>query len=242
MDKILRSFVSCLIWVCVGLLTFFVTIPIVLYTFFFWWLDSSRRLQHRIAIFWGWCILHLNPFWKISVDGLEHFSKKGTFVAVSNHRSQADIVLLYSLGRQFKWLAKESLFRIPFFGWTMKACGYIPLERGHHGSIRESFDESLKWLKRGMTVIVFPEGTRGTEEYPGEFKNGAFKLALKAKCPVLPIVIHGSEKMLGRGSWIFGGSARIEIHVLPPVEVQPYLPDHFEKLKEKVRGVMEAKM
>jgi len=242
MKKVLLGLISLAIWFSVGLITIFVTIPLLLYTLFFWWLDSSRRFQHRLGILWGWGVVHLNPFLISNVNGLENFPKKGAFVVVSNHTSLADIIILYRLNRQFKWLAKESLFKIPLFGWAMSACGYISLERGDHASIRDSFEKALKWLKKDIPVLVFPEGTRSSEGHLGQFRNGAFKLALKAKCPVLPIVIKGSKTIIEKGSWIMSGKTYIQLHVLPPIDVQPYEPDHFEKLNDKTRDVMAVKL
>ena len=240
--KTLLALISLLIWLIIGTITIFVTTPIILYTLFFWWLDSNRRLQHRLATIWGCLATRLNPFWKIKVNGIENFPKKGVFVAVSNHSSMADIVILYNLNRQFKWLSKDSLFTIPFFGWGMRDCGYIALERGAHGSIRDSFEKALHWLKNGMTVMMFPEGTRSKEGHLGQFHNGAFKLALKAKTPVLPIVITGSKDCIQKGSWIFSRKAVVNVEVLPPVDIHPYEPEHFEKLKDRVRGIMAEKL
>src|SRR3989337_671121 len=113
MKKFFSALGSTLVWTGVSLWSFFVTIPILLYTLFFWWLDTSRRFQGRLAIAWGCGVTHLNPVWKVHLEGLEHFPKNQAFVVVSNHASLADIVILYCMNRHFKWLAKNSLFRIP---------------------------------------------------------------------------------------------------------------------------------
>ncbi len=238
MKKTILVLASLLIWLLVGSFTIFVTIPIILYTLFFWWLDTNRRFQHRLAIYWGWCITHMNPLWKLEIHGLEHFPKKGAFVLVSNHTSLADIIILFCLNRQFKWLAKDSLFKIPLFGWAMRATGYIPLERGRHGSIRDSFEEAHRWLKRGVSVLIFPEGTRSIEGHLGTFRNGAFKLALKSGIPIVPIVITGPDNIIQKGSWIISGRSKKQIHVLEPVPSEPYAPDHYDKLKNHIHILM----
>ncbi|MBI4971471.1 MAG: 1-acyl-sn-glycerol-3-phosphate acyltransferase [Candidatus Omnitrophica bacterium] len=242
MKKTMPVLISFLMWLFIGTITIFVTIPIILYTLFFWWVDSSRRLQHGLSTFWGFWVTHLSPFWKVEIHGMSHFPKKGVFVAVSNHSSLADIILLYNLKRQFKWVSKESLFKIPFFGWGMHACGYIPLKRGVQTSIRDTYEKALYWLKKNITVMMFPEGTRSKEGHLGAFHNGAFKLALKAKVPVLPIVILGSKNIVQKGSWVLARKVHIRVFVLPPVDIQPYELDQFEKLKNKVRGIMEEKL
>src|SRR5579864_1679111 len=91
--------------------------------------DRNRRLLHYIASAWGYHFVLLNPRWKCRFDGRENVNQDQTYVIVANHQSIADTFILSGLSMPFKWVAKESLFRIPFFGWNMFFTQYIPVQR-----------------------------------------------------------------------------------------------------------------
>ncbi|MFA6079122.1 MAG: lysophospholipid acyltransferase family protein, partial [Candidatus Omnitrophota bacterium] len=154
--------------------------------------DKQRRIVHSQCFWWSDAIVAINPFWEMHVKGLENIDKKRTYVIVVNHQSLADIVVLYQTKMQFKWVAKESLFKVPFIGWNLSLAKHIKLERGDFSSIKHVYREAAEWLRAGMSVLFFPEGTRSETGVMGEFQNGAFKLAIKEKLPVLPVYLEGT--------------------------------------------------
>lgn len=91
---------------------------------------------------------------------------------------------------QFKWVAKASLFKVPFIGWSLGLAKHIRLSRGNFSSIKKVYRQAASWLKEGMSVLFFPEGTRSANDEMGQFQNGAFKLAIKEKVPILPVAIE----------------------------------------------------
>jgi len=196
--------------------------------------DRRERMRHQIANKWGQSIVWANPFWHLSVKGRDHIQKNKSYVIVANHASLADIVCIHCLGNHFKWIAKESLFRVPVLGWTMSLLGYIPLKRGEHGSIRDTMKEARKCLERGVSVLFFSEGTRSESGKLAPFKNGAFKLAVESKTPVLPIAISGTEKALQKGRFLVASRLQGVLTVLEPVEVTGYEQDQYEELKARV--------
>ena len=204
--------------------------------------DWNQRISYRIANLWGISIIRINPLWDLKISGTHHIKDKTGYVLIANHASLADIICLYCLGKNFKWLAKSSLFKIPFFGWTMSLLNYIPLKRGEHGSIRDSFQEAVRWLEKDISVLIFPEGTRSRSGQLAGFKNGAFKLALLTKKPIVPIVIRGTGKTLSKGKAMMATTAKGALHVLPEIDVAPYLPDRFEELKADVWKVMNEEL
>lgn len=229
---------SCALWTVVALLTVAVFVPILFCSLVLRPVDPQRRLVHRLGTWWGCALVRLNPFWRLRVRGREHLRSDRAYVLIANHQSLADIVMLYTLRRQFKWLAKRSLFAIPFLGWSMGLAGYIPLERGRQGSITHSYRRALAWLQQGMSVIIFPEGTRSRTGELGAFKNGAFTLALQAGVPLLPIALAGTRDAMPRGSWAFDRRADVTLLVLPPLDTTGAALDQAVVFRDRARAAI----
>ena len=237
MTSIGRFLLSLYLWTVVGAVTVVVS-SLILLSFPFALFDRARRLAHGLGTVWARSLLKLNPLWDLRIDGREYLQRGRGYVIVSNHASLADIVCLFTIGHQFKWLAKKSLFYVPFLGWAMSVMGYVPLERGRHGSIRKSYRETLDWLRRDMSVLIFPEGTRSRTGEMGRFKSGAFRLAIESGRPVLPIVLAGTWGVLSKGKAGFGKPGAAYLVILPPVETTGWDLKDEEKLREKVESLM----
>jgi len=208
-----------------------VIFTIILYPF-----DKQRRVPHAQCYWWSDILLCFNPYWKIKISGLENIDKKKTYVIVANHQSLADIIILYQIRSQFKWVAKESLFKIPVLGWCMSLAKHIKLERGDFSSIKKVYRTAAQWLKQDMSVLFFPEGTRSETGEVGEFQNGAFKLAIKEKCPVLPILINGTRDAIPKGGRQFSTKIFCTLQVFPAVETSSLGPGEFDRLKNEIRS------
>ncbi|MBU4590654.1 MAG: 1-acyl-sn-glycerol-3-phosphate acyltransferase, partial [Candidatus Omnitrophica bacterium] len=220
------------IWVVITALTvllFFVEaiLTIILFPF-----DRQRKIIHSQCFWWADAVIGFNPYWHIEVSGLENIDKHKTYVVVANHQSLADIAIMYETHMQFKWVAKESLFKIPFIGWCLSLTKHIKLSRGKFGSIKKVYREAAYWLRNDMSVLFFPEGTRSRTDKMNEFQNGAFKLAIQEKKPILPIVIDGTRDAIPKGSWIFKTKVKGKLTVLPPVETQDLQISDFVLLKD----------
>ncbi len=202
--------------------------------------DRKKKIAHAQGFWWADTIMGINPFWGVTIDGLEHADPDKAYVIVANHQSLADIVMLYKTHLQFKWVAKESLFRIPVFGWNMSLMRYIRLSRGEFGSIKDTYRQASYWLSQGISVLFFPEGTRSTTGKLNEFKNGAFKLAIREKKPILPIRIEGSYEIIPRGSWIFKGRHFCRLTLLPEIATAHLQEKNFLLLKEEVRRAISG--
>ena len=201
--------------------------------------DKQRRIVHSQCFWWSDAIVAINPFWEMHVKGLENIDKKRTYVIVVNHQSLADIVVLYQTKMQFKWVAKESLFKVPFIGWNLSLAKHIKLERGDFSSIKHVYREAAEWLRAGMSVLFFPEGTRSETGVMGEFQNGAFKLAIKEKLPVLPVYLEGTGNCIPKGSWIFEVKSPCKVTVLPAIETSGYSAADFARLRDDARASIE---
>ena len=230
-----RAVPSVLLWAAVAVLTIAVALLEWTWVVAAGWIDRQRRVPHAISICWGLALVALATGGRVTVHGRRYLSGQRAAVLIANHQSLVDIMALYALRRQFKWVAKSSLFRVPFLGWAMSASGYIRLERGRHGSIRNAYADAARYLAEGVSVLFFPEGTRSHTDEMLPFKNGAFKLALDTGAPVIPIVLRGTRDFLVRGSWLFRFGGRIRLTVLEPIDVSGYRPDEAARLRDDAR-------
>jgi 1-acyl-sn-glycerol-3-phosphate acyltransferase len=197
-----------------------------------WPFDRNRTVPGRFIRLAAVAVSKTFLTWRLRLEG--QVPEGGPFVVVANHQSMLDILLISRVPREMKWMAKESLFRIPWFGWLFVLAGDIPIRRGDSGSASEALRKAREYLARGMSVMIFPEGTRSRTGELGSFKSGAFRLAIEAQVPILPIVVTGTAAGYPKGSpWVrpCRGTARI----LEPVPVASYTLDDAAKLREVVR-------
>ncbi|MFN2387848.1 MAG: lysophospholipid acyltransferase family protein [Thermoanaerobaculia bacterium] len=192
------------------------------------------RLFHDTAV---WAV-RLNPFWKFRVVQEFRPDPRRPYLFVANHVSNADVFLLAMLPWEMKWLSKQSIFDIPLLGWQMGMAGDVPLVRGDKGSGRQAIEALRAHLKRKVSVLVFPQGTRGEEGAVGSFREGAFRLAIEEQADVVPLAVFGTERALPRHSLMLRpGEATVT--VLPPVPVAGMGVADAPRLAETVRSRIE---
>lgn len=232
MKQFLQSLIIWGIDIVLTLVLFLVMafLAIILYPF-----DRKREIVHAQCFWWADAVTTLNPYWKIEINGLENIDRHKSYVVVLNHQSIADIVLMFKTKMQFKWVAKDSLFKIPVLGWNMMLARHIRLRRGDFTSIKKIYREAGEWLRRGVSVAFFPEGKRSETVEMGKFQNGAFKLAIKEKVPILPIVIKGTQNAIPKGSWRFTTRVSCLISVRPPIDTSGFLAHDFVRLRDLTR-------
>jgi 1-acyl-sn-glycerol-3-phosphate acyltransferase len=227
---------SVVIWV-VG-----ITLTVILFLVMaFLWIalypfDRKRKIVHAQCFWWTDAVISLNPYWKVEVIGLENIDPNKAYIVASNHQSLADIILMYKTRMQFKWVAKDSLFKIPVLGWNMMLARHIRLRRGDFSSIKRVYMQVGEWLRNGVSVVFFPEGTRTDNQEMGTFQNGAFKLAIKEKVPILPIKIEGTKDAIPKGSWRFTTKISCVIRVLAPIDTRGLLAHYFVRLRDMTRA------
>jgi 1-acyl-sn-glycerol-3-phosphate acyltransferase len=153
---------------------------------------------------------------KVRTHHDEHTANGQPRIFVSNHVSWYDVLALASFLPAYRFVAKAELMRVPLFGRATRAVGVIPIERENRKAAFAAYETAAKKIREGSPVIVYPEGTRGSEYALRPFKKGPFVLAIAAGVPVVPVVIHGTIRILPRGSlWLTPGT--IDIHFLEPV-------------------------
>lgn len=206
-----------------------------------WPFSPRGDLYLRFARIWsGWILASLEI--PLTVEGRERIDPRATYLFMSNHESTAfDIFALFrAIDHPFRMIAKRVLFFIPIFGWSLWMCGFIPIDRSNRGSAIRSLRKAAQRMRGGLSILVFPEGTRG----PGggrllPFKKGGFHLALEAGVPVVPVVVMGTDRIMPKGSRRVGrGSIRVRIG--EPIETAGRGSGAIESLMAEVRGSMEA--
>jgi 1-acyl-sn-glycerol-3-phosphate acyltransferase len=210
---------------------------LVIFLVTFTW-DRHLRILHRYTCRWGAHYLVWAPLVRTEVTGKEHLLPDRPYVYVSNHQSMVDILAVFATRLDFKWVSKIENFFVPFIGWNMILNRYISLRRGYKPSIIRMYKRCDAWLKDGISVFMFPEGTRSPNGELQEFFQGAFKISIKNKVPVVPIVIEGTARVLPKGRFRILPYP-VTIRILPPVD--PASVDYDEqRLHDLVRARMVA--
>src|SRR3954467_2764896 len=237
MSRLSQSIVSLWAWLVLVLciLLWFPTLVIVrLLPFPF---DRAGYVAGYIFRRIGPAMATLNPLWRFSYSGTLPSNPRRPFVVVSNHESFADILLISHLPWEMKWLSKAELFRIPIMGWMMWLVGDIPVKRGFGPSAVEALERCRRALSQRVSVMIFPEGTRSRTAELLPFKDGAFRLAIEAGVPILPLAVSGTRNALPKHDWRFRRSVA-EVRVLEPIDTAGLTLDDVPALKSRVRELI----
>ncbi len=202
--------------------------------------DRKGKVVHLYARLWGKAALFATRV-KVRVEGLENLNGKGPYIFMSNHQGYYDIfALLGNLPIQFKWLAKKELFSIPFFGWTMAVAGYIRIDREGTRETVKAMNQAARRIREGLSVVIFPEGSRSPDGSIQPFKKGGFTLAIKSKVPIVPIAISGSREIMPKER-LTASPGEIRIRVGAPIDIQNYSMKDRNSLMKKVReSILES--
>jgi 1-acyl-sn-glycerol-3-phosphate acyltransferase len=241
MSRLWQSVVSAWTWVVLAacvLLWFPLMLVVRLVTAPF---DPGRYAVGYLFRRIGPVVATLNPLWRFRTAGTIPPDPRRPFVVVSNHESFADILLISHLPWEMKWLSKAELFRVPILGWMMQLAGDVPVKRGFGPSAVEAMTRCREVLRRRVSVMIFPEGTRSTTAELLPFKDGAFRLAVEAGVPILPLAVSGTRPALPKHDWRFG-RAVATVRVLEPVETAGLTIEQVPALRDRVRQmIVEAR-
>ena len=168
---------------------------------------------------WSWFTIRLLLL-PVKVEGREHLDSKQSYVFVSNHQGAFDIFLIYGfLGRNFKWMMKKAIRKIPLIGLACEQAHHIFVDKSGASKIKKTYDEARETLREGMSVVVFPEGARSFTGHMAHFRRGAFMLADELQLPVCPITINGSFDVMPRTKdWNFPVWNRLRLTIHEPIQ------------------------
>jgi 1-acyl-sn-glycerol-3-phosphate acyltransferase len=198
--------------------------------------DRRRRVLLWESHLWCRTVGRCYPMWKLEFSGLEHVEPGRHYVVMSNHASFADILLLSFLPLHYRWVSKREIFLVPLFGWQMWVFGHLSVKRRDKRSVDRFMRAARRTLESGLSILVFPEGTRTRTGELGSFKPGGFQLASDTGTPVLPVVLGGSRDALPKQSWIPRRRTYPRVHVLPPIPVTRGEPP--EEISARVRAAI----
>ncbi|MFH1092085.1 MAG: 1-acylglycerol-3-phosphate O-acyltransferase [Pseudomonadota bacterium] len=178
----------------------------------------------------------------VKVVGRENIEKKQSYVVVSNHQSEYDIIVLYGwLGIDFRWVMKMELRQVPILGYACEKMGHIYIDRSNARAAFNSLKEAKKKVVGGASVLFFPEGPRSLSGQLDDFKRGAFVVALELGLPILPVTIVGTRNILPPKTLkLLPGRARIVIH--KPIDTSEYNKRTAGKLIERVRLAIQSSL
>jgi 1-acyl-sn-glycerol-3-phosphate acyltransferase len=215
---------STVFFVCLGILIVF--------------LFDDKVANRTTGVWWSRFNAYATPI-SVTVIGKENIDRKQSYVVVPNHQSSFDIFVLYGwLGIDIKWVMKQELRKIPFFGLAGEKGGNIYIDRSNPKAAYASLEKAREKLVDGTSLIMLPEGTRSRTGQLGEFKKGAFKLALDLDIPILPVTIANTRNILPPKSFnLFPGRATMIIH--KPVALSAYSSDTLDRFITDVRGIIQ---
>jgi len=197
-------------------------------------LDRSGRWPSFFQRLWVNWLLRTNGV-RLKLRGIENLKKDQSYILVSNHASLLDIpAILSAFPFAVRFMAKKSLLWIPVFGWFLYFSGHILIERDSAKSALKSLKRASSALKKGISIIVFPEGTRSPDGEMKEFKGGAFLMAQHSKFPLVPVCISGSFEMLPRTGWCFRPGT-IHLCIGDPIPTRDLSHRESRNLMERVR-------
>jgi len=209
--SVLRSIAVWALWVPT---TVFATFLIALV----WPFDRQCALMHNICVLWAKAVVAISGV-RVKVAGLQNVPKGQPVLFLSNHQGAFDIPALQSvLPVQFRWVAKKSLFKVPFVGWSMRLAGYISIDRENPAEAVKSMEEAAEKMSKGASVVIFPEGTRSETGALLPFKRGAFMLARKSGRPIVPVAISGTSGILKKGGFIVN-PMRVTVTIGSPIPI-----------------------
>lgn len=203
---------------------------------------NDRFWGYWPGMIWGrlFYIVFLIP---IHVHGRENIKKGQSYVIAANHQSYWDAFLMYGfIGIKFKWIMKKELSRIPFVGWACYMAGHIFIERSSRVKSMDSIRKAESRLKNGMSVVIFPEGTRTSDGRMGRFKRGAFMISQELNLPILPVTIDGNYDVMSRHAWhVTWHPVHMTIHqpVMPRTDVGVTEQEQAQAMNETAQKVSD---
>ena len=206
--------------------------------------DKTQRLANNIMLFFGSKVIKAWPGWKMKIFGAENYDNSEAKIIISNHQSFLDMPIQAGIPLNFKWVSKAELFNVPIMGWFMRLTRQLSVTRGK-SSATDLLNQAVPMLKKGVSICIFPEGTRTRNGELLPFKKGAFLLAKEAGVKIQPLIIHGTYFLNQPDDWRFKEDGEIQLHVMEPIdpknfatieELMAYTADFYQERLSQIRS------
>jgi 1-acyl-sn-glycerol-3-phosphate acyltransferase len=202
--------------------------------------DKRLILLNLFSSFWASLYIWFMPLWSVQIKNRQSLDRQKSYVFVSNHQSQIDILVIYQLFFPVRWVSKAAVFQLPFIGWNMFLNGYVRLKRGDKASIKQMIIQCEKLLSQNVSIMLFPEGTRSKTGIVKPFKPGAFALAKKMKKSIIPLVINNTKNALPKYSLTIRGRQKIEIEVLEEIPYSRFKHMEIDEITKMVYRIISS--
>ncbi|MFH0813150.1 MAG: lysophospholipid acyltransferase family protein [Pseudomonadota bacterium] len=196
---------------------------------------SQEKKILQIQKYWARLLLLVSGV-QVEVEGIDNIRSGQTYIIMANHQSYHDIFVLLTLPIFIHWMAKKELFKIPVFGWILHWIGAISIDRENKSKASSSIRKTIERIKKGASVLVFPEGTRSPTGDLLPFTEGGFFLAILSRAPILPITINGTHTIMPKGS-VRVLPGYVKVFVDPPVETESLTLRDKKFLQEKIQKI-----
>lgn len=222
-------------WVSVTMIIWF---PIFITGYF----SKTGKLSFKLCQVWVW-IAKAITFTRIETVWNDKVDLSKSYVIVSNHQSLLDIpAMMLNVGVQIRWVLKKELGYIPGFGWALWGARHIFVDRKNPKQALKNLTKSVKALPPGVSIAVFPEGTRASDGILGEFKVGAFLTAISSELPVLPVTINDSWKRMPNKKSLSFYPGTIQLVIGDPIDTSTYKKREISKLMKDARSAVAANL
>ena len=222
--------ISSIVLFCIASVIRIITLPF----------DKRLVINNLFSSFWASIYIWFMPLWSVQIKNRKALDIQKSYVFVSNHQSQLDILVVYKLYFPLRWISKAAVFKIPIIGWNMLLNGDVKLKRGDKESINNMMAQCENLLAKNISIMMFPEGTRSKTGIVKPFKPGAFILAKKMKKPIVPLVINNTKNALPKYSLIIRGRHKMKLEVLDEIPYSKFEHMEVEQITQMVQEIITS--
>jgi len=220
-------------WAAVA--TLLLAVPIIAAGLF----GRTGNLAFSLSKIWAYIMLAVSGV-ETEIKHRERIREGTSYIIISNHQSLYDIIaLVTALGVQYRWFIKREILKVPLFGYGLYASRNIFIDRSNTAKAIESINQGIDRLPRGVSIMVFAEGTRSKDGQIHEFKKGGFIAAVSRKIPILPVTVNGSRRILPKGS-LKVNPGKIQVVIGDPLETADYSTADVQELIDRTRQTIMA--